>query len=175
MSQRNWIVFWMIVAVKEVERAGSYREKPLKGLPPVYVSPSHLGVFILQGPNMGPGEVGRYRSWWRRKNWNQKSCETVPAGEFMQYLFCLLRFYGSTIAYVLILIWRETRKMSFASSLLRGVGAPAEPHLLTWFTKLRWSVPYLHIRQGFGSAWIQHDNFNVFSLLFSLKFLFYTK
>jgi hypothetical protein len=32
---------------------------------------------------------------------------------------------------------RETRKMGFASSLLRGVGAAAEPHLLTWFTKLR--------------------------------------
>ena len=83
----------------------------------------------------------------------------------------LLRFYGSTIAYVPILIWRETRKMSFASSLLRGVGASAEPHLLTWFTKLRSGDPHSpgwHIRQGFrsGFAWIQHDKFKVFSLFF---------
>jgi hypothetical protein len=35
------------------------------------------------------------------------------------------------------LLHREMRKMSFATSLLRGVGASAEPHLLTWFSKLR--------------------------------------
>jgi hypothetical protein len=36
-----------------------------------------------------------------------------------------------------IFSYRETKKLSFASSLLRGVGASAEPHLLTWFTKFR--------------------------------------
>jgi len=32
---------------------------------------------------------------------------------------------------------RETRKLSFASSLLRGVGGQADPHLYLWFTKFR--------------------------------------
>jgi hypothetical protein len=45
-------------------------------------------------------------------------------------LFFAVQKYGFSAA-------RETRKMGFASSLLRGVGAAAEPHLLTWFTKLR--------------------------------------
>jgi len=32
---------------------------------------------------------------------------------------------------------RETKKLSFASSLLRGVGGTAEPHLYLWFYKLK--------------------------------------
>lgn len=32
---------------------------------------------------------------------------------------------------------RETKKMSFASSLLRGVGGTAEPHVYLWFYKLK--------------------------------------
>ncbi|XP_023332425.1 KICSTOR complex protein C12orf66 [Eurytemora carolleeae] len=59
------------------------------------------------------------------------NCDFYNSTTFLQSLTDKLSTWAE------ILSTRETRKLSFATSLLRGVSGQSEPHLYTWFYKLK--------------------------------------